>query len=257
MPIAHGRFTWYDLMTPDPAAAQQFYTQVVGWGTQKWDNPAMPYTMWTSGDAPLGGIMPMGEAEKAQGVPPHWLPYVGVEDVDAAAAEAKELGGKVLYQPTDIPEVGRFAVIQDPQGAVIAIFTPREGAPAPEGTPRPGQFSWHELTTTDYPAALDFYGRIFGWHKTSEFDMGGMGLYQMYGQGEQTYGGMFNKTPDMPVPPNWLCYIQVEDVDQAVARVTQLGGTVINGPMEVPGGDRIAQCFDPQGAAFALHAKKH
>jgi predicted enzyme related to lactoylglutathione lyase len=238
-----GRFVWYDLMTTDPGGAADFYTKIAGWGTQRWEGSATPYTMWTNRETPLGGVMQM-MPEMAGQMPPHWVGYVGVPDVDDTAAQAQSLGGKVLTPPMDIPEVGRFAVISDPQGAAIAIFTPKEGAPG------------HELTTTDHQSAYDFYQKLFGWEKTGDFDMGEAGTYQMYGQGATPLGGMWTKPADMPMPPNWLYYIRVPDVDTAAERVKELGGQVLNGPMEVPGGDRIAQCLDPQGAAFAVHSRR-
>jgi len=249
-----GRFVWYDLMTTDPNGATDFYTKVAGWGTQPWDTGGMPYTMWTTENTPIGGVMPLAP-EMAGSVPPHWIGYVAVPDVDESAKQVESLGGRVLTPPMDIPEVGRFAVISDPQGAAIAIFTPSGGTPRPDGEPNVGEMSWHELTTTDHKAAYDFYQTLFGWDKTGDFDMGEMGVYQMYGRGGQSLGGMFTKPADMPMPPNWLYYIRVPNADEAVERVKALGGQVLNGPMDVPGGDRIAQCLDPQGAAFAVHAR--
>ncbi|HEU4642105.1 MAG TPA: VOC family protein [Gemmatimonadaceae bacterium] len=252
----HGRFVWYELMTPDPDGATRFYPNVVGWGTRRWDGPT-PYTMWANGETTIGGVWGIDEYMQSQGVQPHWLPYIGVRDVDATAAQAARLGAMVVREPADIPDVGRFAVLRDPQGAVFAIFGSSRGQPPmDEAPPRVGDVSWHELLTTDHAAAFDFYHQLFGWEKTSDFDMGAMGTYQMYGKGDRTYGGMFDKTPDMPVPPNWLCYVKVDDVSRAVEAVTRNGGTVINGPMEVPGGDWIAQCVDPQGAPFALHGTR-
>lgn len=251
----HGKFVWYDLMTTQPDAAKSFYGQVAGWGTQKFD--AFDYTMWVNGPTgPLGGVMPITDEHKANGVVPHWLAYVAVDDVDAAALKAASLGGSIAYPPTDIPTVGRFAVLQDPQGAYIAIYRSSSEAPSADGPPAVGQFSWHELMTTDHAAAFDFYHQLFGWEKTSEFDMGPMGVYQMYGQGGVPYGGMMNKPADVPMPPNWGCYIKVRDAKQAAETVTRLGGQVINGPMEVPGGDMVANCIDPQGAYFSVHASK-
>lgn len=251
---SRGRFVWYDLLTTDPSAAADFYTKVAGWGTQNWGSGEKPYTMWTAQDAPIGGVMQMGV--EMQGAPAHWIGYVAVPNVDDSAQQAASLGGRVLTPPMDIPEVGRFAVISDPQGAAIAIFTPMDGAGQPEHAPNVGEISWHELTTTDHARAYEFYQTLFGWDKTGDFDMGEpMGVYQMYGRNNQSLGGMFTKPADMPMPPNWLYYIRVPNVDQAAERVKALGGQVLNGPMDVPGGDRIAQCMDPQGAAFAVHSR--
>jgi hypothetical protein len=162
----------------------------------------------------------------------------------------------VLHPVTPIPTVGKFAVVTDPQGAVFAAFQPGEAPAAGAWDPQPGDVSWHELVTSDWQAAFDFYHDLFGWEKTSAMDMGPAGTYQMYGEKAdgRPYGGMYNFMPEMPpMPPNWLPYIRVTDLDACVERVRKLGGQVLNGPMEVPGGDRIAQCMDPQGAAFALH----
>jgi predicted enzyme related to lactoylglutathione lyase len=252
-----GRFVWYDLMTSDPEAAQSFYTKLIGWGTQPWDGP-MPYTMWTNSDTPLGGVMTLPDEAKQAGAPPHWLAYIQTPDVDAAVAKVEENQGKVLAPAQDIPEVGRFAVVADPQGAVFAPFTHAGDMPAKTGPPQVGEFSWHELNTSDHDNAWGFYETIFGWKKLDVMDMGEMGMYQMFTQdgGEIPLGGMFNKPKEMPGPPFWLYYASVDDVHKSVETVKELGGQVLNGPMEVPGGDYVAQCMDPQGAAFALHSMK-
>jgi predicted enzyme related to lactoylglutathione lyase len=249
-----GRFVWYDLMTTDPVAAQNFYQDLIGWGTTAWDGGDKPYIMWTNNDVPLGGVMTLPDEARQAGAHPHWLAYVAVPDTDATVAKTLELGGKVLVPATDIPTTGRFAVLQDPQHAVFAVFTPAEEAPGREGPPGVGEFSWHELAAAESNAAFAFYSKLFGWEKQEAHDMGEMGIYQMYGcpGTEQPLGGVFNKPEDMP--PSWLFYVRVEDVKQAVERVKEMGGTILNGPMEVPGGDFVAQCMDPQGAAFALHS---
>ena len=159
-----------------------------------------------------------------------------------------------MHAPTDIPGAGRFAVLADPQGAVFAVHASQEEGPSPAGPPRSGEFSWHELATTDHEGAYEFYADLFDWEKQEAMDMGGGWMYQIYGRAGAPLGGMFNKTAEMPGPPMWLYYIKVDSVDEAVERVKELGGQVLNGPMEVPGGDRIAQCMDPQGAVFALHS---
>jgi hypothetical protein len=176
--------------------------------------------------------------------------------VDATVKQAESLGGKTHHKPTDIPEVGRFAVLEDPQGAAFAVFTPKENPPGPDGTPGIGDFSWHELATTDYAAAFRFYQALFGWEKIAEHDMGPMGIYFIFGRNGTQLGGMFNKPAEMAAPPNWLQYIQVDSADSAAERVKTSGGQVLNGPMDVPGGDRIAQCLDPQGGAFAVHSRQ-
>jgi predicted enzyme related to lactoylglutathione lyase len=148
-----------------------------------------------------------------------------------------------------------MAVVEDPQGVVFAILTPTN-MPTPTYPVAIGDFSWHELATTDPDAAFDFYNRLFGWQKTGDHDMGPMGLYQMFGLNGVSFGGMFRKPADMPAPSHWLVYAKVNDSARMAATAKRAGGTVINGPMEVPGGDWIAQIVDPQGAVFAVHSVK-
>jgi predicted enzyme related to lactoylglutathione lyase len=251
-----GRFVWYDLMTTDIEAAKAFYTAVVGWGTQLWEAPGMSYTMWTVGDRPIGGTMKLPDEAVAGGARPHWLAYVTVPDVDATVARARELGATVMVPPADIPTVGRYAVLADPQGALIAPYKPESSTPEPEGMPPVGEFSWHELATPDPEAAFGFYADLFGWEKTSEFDMGEMGIYQLYGRRGMTLGGIYRKAAEMPGPPAWLHYARVADVNAATETARSHGGQVLNGPMEVPGGDWITMILDPQGGPFAVHQVK-
>ncbi|HXV60153.1 MAG TPA: VOC family protein [Vicinamibacteria bacterium] len=258
MSADQGRFCWYDLMTTDPGAAQAFYKKLVGWGTVTQEFGGQPYTMWTVGENPIGGVNALPEDARKAGAPPHWLAYVLTSDVDERLAKAKELGAKIKVPATDIPEVGRFGVFTDPQGALIAIYAPASESPGDASPAKLGEFSWHELATTNPESAFSFYQKLFGWEKTEAMDMGEAGMYQMYKQkgGEFPLGGIFKKPDEMPGPPAWLYYARVKDVHKGVETVKQLGGQILNGPMEVPGGDFIAQCLDPQGAAFAIHHTK-
>jgi predicted enzyme related to lactoylglutathione lyase len=250
-----GRFVWYDLMTTDPDKAMAFYTQLVGWGTKPWEGGDTPYTLWTANGVTIGGVMHLPEDAVKGGAPPHWLGYVAVPDPAAAAAKVREMGGGILHPATEIPSAGSFAVLCDPQGAAFAVYAPTEGNDyPPEATARVGEVSWRELATTDHAAAFRFYNTMFKWDKTESMDLGEMGIYQMFGRAGMTLGAMFNKPAEMPGPPFWLYYIRVENADHTAERVKQLGGQVLNGPMDVPGGDRVAQCMDPQGAAFAIHS---
>ncbi len=250
-----GHFVWYDLMTIDLDAAIKFYGSVFGWSAKTLDDGDHPYIMWMTGDDAIGGLVRLDD-EAAKAVPPHWLAYTTVPDTDAAAEKADHLGGQVLHGPVNIPDVGRFAVLADPQDAVFSIFTPSDGPPGPSGKPQHGHFSWHELATTDYEAATAFYAELFGWEVTEDFDMGEDGIYRMYGHGDTAYGGIYNKSAERgPGAPLWLHYIRVNDINEAAKRVEKGGGKVLSGPMEVPGGDYVAQCLDPQRAAFALHSE--
>ena len=253
-----GRFVWYELMTTDMAGAQAFYTAVVGWKAAPFESAEMPYTLWLKGetqDTGVGGLMELPKEARERGVPPHWMGYVAVPDVDATAARAVELGGHVIVGPQDIPNVGRFVIFKDPQGAAISAFRGTGEMPAEEPKPEPGDVTWHELGTTDHEAAFDFYADLFGWEKSQIFDMGEAGIYQMYGVAGRMLGGMYNRDPSQPFPPGWLYYISVGDLDGAVATARAKGGTIRLEPLEVPGGSRIAVVLDPQGAAFGLHQR--
>ena len=248
----HGQFSWYDLMTPDAGPATKFYPAVTGWGTEEWDQAK--YTMWTVGDRAFAGINPISPEQTAQGVRPHWLAYVTVDDVDRTVSKTRAAGGRVLHGPEAIPSVGRFAILQDPQGGIVAVIKSDTPTPGFDGTPTLGRFSWHELMTTDYRAAFEFYRQLFGWEKTGEMDMGPDGMYLMYGMKGKPFGGIFNRRAEHGnMPPNWTFYVNVKDVGRAIDAIKRNGGEMAMGPMQVPGGDTIAIAKDPQGAMFAVH----
>jgi uncharacterized protein len=247
----HGQFVWYELTTPDVEAATRFYPPITGWGTQQFDKD---YTMWTAGGAPFAGIFKLGPEQRQQGIPPNWMPYIEVGNVDDTARKVTSLGGTVVVQPADIPGTGRFAVVRDPQGATFGLYKSNTASRAWDGTPTLGRFSWHELMTTDYRKAFDFYRQLFGWEKTGEMDMGDGSPYFMYGMKGAMYGGMFTRPPEMAsMAPFWMVYVNVKDVKKAVDVATKAGAYVKQPPMEVPGG-MIAILGDPQGAAFAVHS---
>lgn len=250
-----GRFVWHELMTTDTKAAMAFYSEVIGWKTQAFEESQPgkePYMMWVGSQGPLGGVMTLPEEAKKMGAPPHWMGHVAVTDVDATLAQVKAKGGNIYVPPMAIPKVGRFSVIADPQGASLSVFQP-DGDMQPHDTSKQGEISWNELLTTDAKAAFGFYSELFGWKLLTEMDMGPAGKYLIYGQGDKQYGGVMTKTPEMSFPSCWVYYIQVDDIDAAIARATGKGAKKMMGPMEVPGGTRVAQLTDPQGAVFALH----
>lgn len=186
------------------------------------------------------------------GVPPCWTGYVAVSDVDAVAAAMQADGGAVRKGPEDIPGVGRFAVVADPQGAVLCIFK-GQGEMRPLAAAAPGHVGWHELMTSDLEAGFAFYAKHFGWSKAHAVDMGEMGPYQIFSHDGVDIGGMMKRPPFMPVS-HWRYYVNVPDINAALDKVKSGGGEVLQGPMPVPGGQWIVQCRDPQGAFFALVA---
>jgi uncharacterized protein len=259
MDDTHGTFVWYELATKDVAGAKKFYGKVIGWGTDEFEGSDPPYAIWTMGGKGLGGLTGYFNPATAIAGRPTWMAYVAVTDVDALTKKAAGLGAKVLVPPSDIPHVGRFSVIADPQGAVLAPFKPNppsEGSgPVQPKEPTPGYVLWHELLTNDAEAAFGFYAELFGWQKGQAIEMGDAGTYQIYGKGGRDLGGMMKRPADYPLPPHWLYYVRVDDLDAAMQRVRDNGGRIWNGPMPIPGGERIAQCEDPAGAVFALQGK--
>ena len=247
-----GRIVWYELLTTDMKAAGRFYSAVCGWTVDPFEGSPHPYDAFSrAGNVPVGGVMTI---PAGMNFPPHWEMYIAVPSFDEAVAKIERLGGKALGPPIEIPSVGRMRTMTDPQGAVFAIIEPASPDPGPPETDPPiGAGSWHELYTTDAEAAMKFYTEVFGWKPTTTMDMGPMGQYRMFGRGIEL-GGMMNKPPEMAqVPPNWGLYFRVDDINAGADRVKASGGQVLNGPMEVPGGNSIANCLDPQGAAFSLH----
>lgn len=247
------KFIWYELMTSDTAAAQKFYGEVVGWGAQD-AGGGMDYTLFTTAGQPVTGMMAI-PAEMCGQAEPGWTGYIAVEDVDAMAERIEAEGGRIARAPEDIPGVGRFAVVADPHGAFFCIMRGIGEAPPapPHGTP--GHAGWRELHAGDREQAGAFYVKLFGWSLTEKVDMGEMGFYQVFMTDATQGGGMMTKMPESP-QPFWLYYFNVGDIDAAAARIRAAGGRVINGPMEVPGGDWIVQAFDPQGAMFAVVGRK-
>lgn len=256
MPQRHGTFVWYELMTTDTAAARAFYGSVVGWQAQDGPVPDMPYTLFQAGDAMAAGMMTLPDELREHGVPPHWLGYVHADDVDATVERLLALGGVVHVEPQDIPGIGRFAVVGDPQGAAFALWKgDGEGPDQSCATGTPGRIGWHELLAGDWQEVFPFYAELFGWTKAEAMDMGEMGVYQLFNAGGQTVGGMFSKPPAVPVP-FWLYYFNVENIDAGIERVRSGGGQILMGPIEVPGGGWVIQAIDPQGALFALFGRR-
>ncbi len=250
-----GSFVWCELMTTDTAAAESFYKKVAGWTPVPFA-PDGSYTVFNNASgAGVAGLMKLPDAAKQMGAPPHWLMYVGTPSVDDTAVRIAQLGGRVLKQPADIPNTGRFAVVQDPFGATFGIFQPPPNRPGRGGPPGLGDFSWFELYTPNPEGAWKFYETLFGWEKTSAMDMGEMGVYQMFGRGGPIPNGGIMKPPP-GAPAAWAPYALVKDAKAAATVAAANGGKILNGPMEVPGGDWIFQAMDPQGAMFAVHSLK-
>jgi uncharacterized protein len=251
-----GKFVWYEYMGNDLNAAVDFYTGVLGWSAKDAGMADFPYQILSTGPTMVAGMMDVPAEARAMGARPCWLGYIWVEDVDKALPKLTASGGKVFKEPADIPGVGRFAVVADPDGAVFMPFRDAGGSPPPPPPPdTPGLVGWRELHAGDGASAFAFYSGQFGWKKDRDFDMGPMGVYHIFDTGDGQQGGIFTKTPQTPAP-FWLFYFNVDAIDAAAERVKAKGGRIVNGPMETPNGRWILQGFDPQEAMFALVAPK-
>lgn len=249
----HGTPIWYELMSKDPPAARRFYEAVVGWQID--ESPAagstMDYRMIRAGDGFVGGVFTLSEDMCRQGASPCWMMYVGVDDVDACVGSITAAGGHVLMPAFDIPQVGRIAMVSDPQGAPFYVMRGASDEPSTACDPgRAGHGAWHELHAADGPKATAFYEARFGWSPSRGVDMGPMGLYQLFAIGGRDLGGIM--TDERFPRPAWLVYFRVDGIERAAQRIVAAGGQVIHGPMEVPGGGWIVNGTDPEGAMFAL-----
>jgi predicted enzyme related to lactoylglutathione lyase len=244
-----GTFSWTDLTTPDQDAAKAFYSALFGWEiTDMPIDENTAYSMATLGGKPVAAISPQPQQQRDNGVPPLWNAYITVQDADAAVQRAQELGANVHAPAFDVMQAGRMGVIQDPQGAYFLVWQPRDhlGAGLVNA---PGALCWNELGSPDLEGSARFYGELFGWTTTPmEGDMPYLIIRNTNGHSN---GGI---RPPMPpgAPPFWLVYFAVEDIDAAVARVTEHGGAVLGEPTDI-GIARIAVAADPQGALFALY----
>jgi len=253
-----GHLIWYELMTPDAEASKAFYYSVVGWQFGEPVAEFQGYRMIGRSDGGFaGGVLPLTDEMQQHGARPTWLGYIGVDDVDTTVASIEQAGGKVLMPARDLPNVGRIALVADPQGAPFYVMKPipREGHEDEQSdvfsVDQAQRVRWNELATTDPEAALDFYRTQFGWSQEGDMDMGEMGKYRFIQNRGTTIGAVMPKPAQLPVSM-WTYYFGVEGIDRAVEAIRSGGGQVLNGPMEIPGGEFAVNAMDPQGASFGL-----
>jgi uncharacterized protein len=235
-----GKFVWHEQVSSDPKQAEDFYTRLFGWGTEIYKPGEADYTMISSGGQSHGAFSKAMEGAP----PPHWLSHVRVENVDDTIEKAKKAGGKLAAGPFEMGEVGRIAIIADPQGAYISAYEPEREGPSSEGV-----FVWDELGTTDIDGAQRFYTEVFGWTTS---DMGPeFGGYRIFNRGETGVAGVMT-LPDDSMQPHWQPYVAVDDPDATTAKAKELGASTLVEPMDVPTVGRIAVLRDPQGATFGI-----
>jgi predicted enzyme related to lactoylglutathione lyase len=253
----HGEFIWYELMTRDPFAAKGFYDDVVGWTIGERLPGDIDYRVIAAGNTFVGGVFRLTDEMCEHGARPIWLGYIGVDDVDVTVSRAETLGGRVLMPARDIPDIGRIAMVADPQGAPFYVMRGAvEGKTSTAFNPTAdGHCCWNELSTTDQTAALTFYGRLFGWSSDEVLPMGDMGEYVFFKHLGGRIGAVTAHMGKREVP-SWLYYFHVPDIDAAKARAEALGGRILHGPLEVPIGEQIIIGTDPEGVTFALVGTK-
>jgi predicted enzyme related to lactoylglutathione lyase len=248
-----GKFVWHEILSTNTKASVKFYTELFGWTTAEMDmGPMGTYTLFKRGEDQVGGCM-----QAQGGAPTHWLAYAMVESVDGAAEKAKSLGATVLVPPMEVPNIGRWTVLRDPQGAVLAAFTAPANSPAPkdENKRGPGEFCWDELMTQDTDAAVKFYSAIWGWTMKAPKADDPHGYWHVQREGNIDCGGMMKSPPDMPSA--WLSYIGVANVDTAFAKAQGLGAKPVVEPRDIPGTGRFAVLTDPTGGVFAIYKGAH
>jgi predicted enzyme related to lactoylglutathione lyase len=248
--LSTGYFVWHDLMSTDAEKALSFYQGLLGWSTDVQDMGTGPYTMVKVGDKHVGGIVPL---DASHGLPSHWISYISVDDLDASCKRIGELGGKVLQEPFTVPGVGRMVVAADPGGAYFSPFedeNPDYQPELPQGVQPGGAVAWHELTASNPEGAIAFYTALLGWGR-ADWDMGD---YTYHGMtiGEVPVAGIFQRPADVPVDA-WTIYFEAPgDMDSTLARVRELGGTVLREKFHVEGTGDIGVAADPTGAVFGL-----
>lgn len=252
--LGHGDFVWYELVTSDLDAAETFYSRVVGWHLKDAGVAGMRYSLIHAGETAIGGMMAM------HGAPPGWLGYIAVDDVDRYAERVQQGGGTIHRPPQDIPNIGRFSVVADPQGAIMILFKGNSPTPPTRPAPNaPGFVGWHELSAAEWQSDFAFYADLLGWRKTEAIDMGPMGTYQTFSTNDGPMnGGAMTQPAGVPGAPgpHWTFYFTVDDIRTAIDRIKAEGGQIVHGPSQVPGGSWIVQGRDPQGAFFALVSMK-
>jgi hypothetical protein len=246
-----GSFCWIELHTTDQDAAKKFYGSLFGWTPQ--DNPMGPegvYTIFQVQGRDAAAGCALRPEERSQGVPPHWMIYIAVDNVDEAVAKAQQLGGKILAPAFDVMDAGRMAVIQDPTGAIFCVWKANKstgiGIAQVHGT-----LCWADLSTPDPTTASDFYSKLFGWHiSAGRNDSSG---YLHIKNGDDFIGGVPPASLRKPgVPPHWMIYIQVDDVDATATKAKEMRASLFLPPTSMEGVGRMSVMADPQGAAFSI-----
>jgi len=254
-PSRERQFCWYELVTSEAERAKTFYSSVMCWGVLNTSLPDRKYSLFTAGTALVSGVMNLPKNTAKMGMEAAWIGYIGVDDVDATASRIEHLGGALHVPPREIVNVSRYSIFSDPQTARLGLL--KWAKPMQQKTAdltSLGRVGWHELLAADAEKAWTFYNEVFGWQR-AEAEIRERGSYQLFSSRGITMGGILTKASIVP-SARWLYYFNVADIDSAAERVNTAGGEIFNGPIELPNGNSMVQCKDPQGAIFALRSKR-
>lgn len=240
-----GQFCWINMLTPDPAAAREFFATLLGWTYA--EMPGVGHRMQVQG-RDIGGMFDLNGPNTPPGTPPCIGVMVKVESADATARRVVELGGKAL-PPMDVFDAGRMAVCFDPAGANFDVWEPRSQQGTDADPSAVGAPSWHEVLSSDGARAAKFYTGLFGW--TAQAVPMSTFSYTTFHQGTELVGGMMPILREMGnVVPCWSVYFNVADVDAACATAKAAGGSVYIEPHDIPNVGRFAGIVSPQGVMF-------
>lgn len=257
MAVGDGFPTWYELMTPDPAAVAPFYKAAAGWDVPT-DSVIMPNGAqygWIarSDGSHAGGVLTLSEEMVAGGASAGWMSYFYTPDVEAACSKVASLGGSVHLSPMTVPGAGKMAMLADRQGGTFYVIDPEPPADKPDmeadvfSPAKIGRARWNELGTNDAADADAFYRELFGWKTDEAMPMGKLGDYRFIDLGDVRIGAISPVLLEGALP-GWLPYFAVEDITASRDGALASGGSVIMDIHQVPGGDWIFVARDPAGA---------
>jgi predicted enzyme related to lactoylglutathione lyase len=241
---------WYELASTDPAKSFAFHHALFGWSRTDMDMPMGTYSFLANGNGTVGAMWPMPPEQAAAGTPSYWAVYFLVADCDAATAQAVALGGSVVMPPMDVENMGRMSVLTDPTGATFSLWQSKGDGGGDMVFDEDYAMCWVELATRDVSRAREFYAALLGWTYTeSPLPMSDNAVYAQLSAHGVAYGGMLPMDKNWgDIPPHWAVYVRVPDVDAALARATELGGSVCVPAFDAPGVGRIGMLTDPTGA---------
>lgn len=244
-----GHFVWYDLLTTDVPAVQEFYGSLFGWTFDgDADGPGVDYVTIRHQGQAIGGVVATGDLQREVNVS-QWVASLSVVDVDAATARVTQLGGQVINEPRDLPNRGRTAVVRDDQGALLALLASTSGDPAVDRT-RIGAWLWTELWSRDMDSSVEFYSGLMD-YEVDVVEGGAAEEYRVLSIRDIPRAGILEY--DLPqVQPNWVPYVLVEDPEALVGRVEALGGRVLMAPNPDVRNGSVALIADPSGAALTI-----